>query len=71
MVFAAVVVLTLTTNNYSGTAIYEVPRDRAIYFIITEVHYKRNPDIVKLLKKYKKNFVILGLITCFQNVHCI
>ena len=41
----------------------EVPRDRTIHFS----RYKRNPDITKLLKKYK-NFVIPWLITCFQNV---
>ena len=32
----------------------EVPKDWTIYFIITGVRFKGNPDITKLLKIYEK-----------------
>ena len=35
----------------------EVPRDGTIYFVLTGVCNKRNPDITKLLKKYEKTLL--------------
>ena len=52
---------------FHSTVEPHVPRDRTIYIVLTEAHYKRDPNVTKLLEKNTKNFVKPEQITSFQN----